>query len=101
VNPDLGLDEIGVPLEQAWKMYAPHIQRRMVMMGFDPADAVMAIRDKDPQALAALKNELKERPVVYSRAPAWHKFNAIAGRVKLTDGNTIEINPFVTTGHNA
>lgn len=101
INPDLGLDEIGMPEEMAWKGYAPWIQRRLVRQGYSPGEAVMAIRDRNERAMDALKREIVDRPVVYSRAPAWHKFNTIAGKVKLTQGNTIEINPFVTTGHNA
>ncbi len=101
INPDLGLDEIGMPEDMAWKNYSQYVQRRLVNLGYSPADAVIAIRDKDTRAKQALDMEVKERPVIYSRAPAWHKFNTIAGKVRLTQGNTIEINPFVTTGHNA
>ena len=42
--------------------------------------------------------EIPERPVVYSRSPAWHKWNVIAGRVKLTDGDGIGVNPFTLEG---
>ena len=42
-----------------------------------------------------------KHPVVYSRAPAWHKQNVIAGMRRLIDGNAIQINPYVATGLNA
>ena len=101
VNPNLGLDEIGVPHDMATRMYAPHIQARLVRSGRTPAEAVIAIRDKHPDAKIALEREMKERPVIYSRSPAWHKFNIIAGWPKLIDGDAIHISPLVTSGAGA
>ena len=101
VDPELDLDEIGIPKEMAWKLYAPYIQRRLVRSGRSAADAVIAIRDRAPHAEHAMKLESKDRPVIYSRSPAWHKYNITAGYPKLIEGNTIMISPLVTTGHNA
>jgi len=101
VDPDLTLDEIGVPYEQAWTIYAPYIQRRLIKSGYSPKEAVLAVRDRDKRALYMLEQEVKERPVIYSRAPSWHKFNVVAGKPKLIEGNTISISPLVTTGLNA
>ena len=101
VDPDLSLDEIGVPLTMAWTMYAPYIQRRLVQNGMSPSSALQNIKDRTDYARKALDREVGERPVIYSRAPSWHKFNVLAGRPKLIEGNTIAINPLVTTGLNA
>jgi DNA-directed RNA polymerase subunit beta' len=101
VDPDLSLDQIGLPEDMAWKMYAPYIQRRLVHLGMSPGDALKHVTDRSPHAMTALQREIPERPVVYSRAPSWHKFNVLAGRPKLIKGSTIAINPLVTTGHNA
>jgi len=101
VNPDLDLDEIGIPKEMGWKLYAPYIQRRLVRSGMSPSMAITAIRDKTAEADRAMELESKERPVIYSRAPAWHKFNVTSGFPKFIEGNTIMINPLVTSGHNA
>lgn len=101
VDPELSLDEIGVPLDMAWTMYAPYIQRRLVQNGMSAISALQNIKDRTDYARKALEKEVLERPVVYSRAPSWHKFNVLAGRPKLIEGNTIAINPLVTTGLNA
>lgn len=101
VDPELSLDEIGVPVDMAWTMYAPYIQRRLVQNGMSPSSALQNIKDKSDYALKALRKEVEERPVIYSRAPSWHKFNVLSGRPKLIEGNTIAINPLVTTGLNA
>lgn len=101
VDPELSLDEIGVPLTMAWTMYAPYIQRRLVQNGMTPASALENIKNRTEYARKALDKEVTGRPVIYSRAPSWHKFNVLAGRPKLIEGNTIAINPLVTTGLNA
>lgn len=101
VDPELSLDEIGVPLDMAWVMYAPYIQRRLVQNGMSAVSALQNIKDRTDYARKALEKEVGERPVVYSRAPSWHKFNVLAGKPKLIEGNTIAINPLVTTGLNA
>jgi len=97
VDPDLKLDEIGVPDDVLWKLYAPYIQRSLVRS----AESLIAIRDKTDLASRAMNGELKDRPVVYSRAPSWHKFNVIAGYPKRLTGDMIRINNLVTTGMNA
>jgi DNA-directed RNA polymerase subunit beta' len=101
VDPDYGIDDIGIPEAIAFKMYAPYIQRRLRMSGMSDIDALKHTKDRDEHAKRALEKEMEVRPVVYSRAPAWHKFSVLAGKPRLTEGNAIAINPFVTTGMNA
>jgi len=101
VDPTLGLDEVGIPKSQAWVAYAPHVQRRLVRNGMAPGDALKHIEQRSDLATRALLQEAAERPVVYSRAPAWHKFSVLSGRPQLIDGDAIAINPFVGTGLNA
>lgn len=101
VDPELSMDEIGIPEQIAWKSYAPYVQRRLVRAGMTPADALKNVLDKTDMARKALEKELPDRPVVYSRAPAWHKFNVVAGKPRLIQGDAIAINPYVTAGQNA
>ena len=102
VDPELSLDEIGVPEDMAWKMYAPYVQRRLTTTaGMGSTDALKHVRDRTPFAERALFNEMQVRPTIYSRAPSWHKFNVLAAHPKLIKGHTIAINPLVTTGLNA
>lgn len=62
------------------------------------ADAVKAIRDKTDYAKYALEQEVKVRPVVYSRAPAWWKHSILGAKPVLVEGNAIGI-PLVVTGN--
>lgn len=101
VDPDLGMDEIGVPEETLWKLYAPYLQRRLVRSGMNQAQAIDAIKRRTSPASKALDLELDERPVVYTRDPAWHKYNVIAGRARRIEGDAISISPLVTAGLNA
>jgi DNA-directed RNA polymerase subunit A' len=98
VNPELGIDEIEIPTDMAFTMYAPYVQRRLKRMGMKDSDALKHVVDRTPYAKSALEKELEVRPVIYSRAPAWHKFSINAGTVKLTDGDAIGTNPYVAAG---
>lgn len=101
LDPDLDMDQIGLPEDMAWPVYSTHVQRRLVRGGMTATQALTAIKEKNDMARAALEQEIGVRPVIYSRAPAWHKFNVISGWPKLIKGSTIMINPLVTTGMNA
>lgn len=101
VNPELSMDEIEIPYDMAWDMYGIYVQRKLVQAGVPPSEAVRELADRTDHAKKMLHRVVEERPVIYSRAPAWHKYNTVSGRVKLSEGKTISINPFVTTGLNA
>ncbi len=100
-DADLDMDEVGVPEEMAWKLYANYIQRRLVTGGMSPAGALQHVKDRSPQARKALDDELVKRPVVITRSPAWHKFNVVGQRPKLVGGDAIRINTYITEGQNA
>lgn len=101
VNPELKLDEIGIPEDLAWKIFQPFIQRSLVQRGLTPAKAIIALRDKEPIAKQMLAHIVKTRPIMYSRAPVWHKFGVLGGWAKILDSKNIQINPLVTTALNA
>lgn len=97
-DADLDMNEVGLPVESAWSMYGSHIQRQLVLGGQSPAGALRALRDRTPQAKSALDKAMIEKPVVVSRAPAWHKFNVVGQRPRLVDGDAIRINTFISEG---
>jgi len=101
VNPDLSINEIGIPEETAWELYKPYVQRRLVRNGMSLVDSVNSVKERDDAATRALKTEMASRPTMYSRAPAWHKYNSIGGYAKIVQGDNIEVNPLVTSGMNA
>lgn len=101
VNPDLSIDEVGIPEDMAWDVYKVYVKRRLSQRGYQPGVALEMITNKDSIARQCLEEEMKERPVLYSRAPGWHKFSIMSGYPRIVKGNQIQISNLVTTGFNA
>lgn len=100
VNPSLGLDEVGLPEETAWKMFRPLIVREMKIMGFAPPKAREEIEKRTPGARQALENVMRTRVVLANRAPSLHKFSVLAFKPRLVKGYAVQMNPFVFNGFN-
>ena len=101
VDPELSIDQISIPKDMAYKMYAPYIQRQLKHIGMTDAEALQNVRDRSPMADRALALVMEKRPVLYSRAPVWWGFGVLGAQAKIHDGDDIKINPYVTTGLNA
>lgn len=99
-DPTLSMDEVGVPVDMLWSMYAKFIIGRLVKRGYSALDAEKMVNDKSPIAHEELINESKERPVLLNRAPSLHRFNLVAAYPRLTTGKTIMANPFFEKGSN-
>lgn len=97
VTPDenYDMDELGIPEKIAWEVYKPYVQRRLVRRGYNPVQATRMIEQRDRTAESFLREEMDQRPVLMERAPAWHKFNVMAFRPKIVDGNTIRVSPLI------
>lgn len=100
-DPELGMDEIGVPADMAWEIYSPFIRRRLISKGIPATRALKLEKDRDNAALQAMLEEMKERPVMAARAPAWHHHNYLSFWPKLKEGNSIFISPYTTAGFGA
>lgn len=99
IVPDttLGLDEIGLPENMIWSMYQPFIVKKLVLQGYPALQAKQMVSDKHPTAREAMLREIKERPVIYNRAPTLHRYGMIGAYPKPIVGKTIRINPFAET----
>lgn len=97
IEPDaqLGPDEIGLPDDMAWKIFKPTVVRRMVLNGWTPADAMKEVESRTLAASQALDAEMKERPVLYNRAPSLHKWSVGAAFASRTPGKHVAISPAV------
>lgn len=103
IAPDhtLGIDEVGLPEEQAWGMYRPFIVARLVKAGYPAKTAADMVTNRDAAARAALLRESQDRPVFINRAPTLHRFSLVAAYPRLIPGKTMRLNPFAETGMNA
>lgn len=99
-DADLGMDEVGLPEEMGWKLFSSHVQRRLVRGGQPAPAALRHIQERSPVALKALEAEIKERPVVMTRSPAWHRTNVIGQTARLVPGDAIRVNTYITDGMN-
>jgi DNA-directed RNA polymerase subunit beta' len=91
IVPDatLAMDEVGLPEDAGWSMYAPFIMRGLVNRGYGANEAKKLIEDRHPTARDVLINETKSRPVFINRAPTLYRYNMIAAYPKLVPGKTI------------
>lgn len=100
----LSIDEVGLPENVAWDIYRPFIIRELSRRYNTGQQRVPMtqlaewVANKDDRARDALLKVMDERPVVYSRAPALHKYSVLAARPKLVEGNQLRISPSVTPG---
>lgn len=94
-NPGLELDQVGLPIEQAWQLYRPFIVRRLVLRGFSFPEALREYNRQSDVAKAQLLEEIKVRPVIINRAPVLHRYGVMAFWPVLTRNKVVEFSPFV------
>jgi DNA-directed RNA polymerase subunit beta len=100
-NPDLDMDQVGLPETRAWDVYQPFIVRRLVRRGMARIDAVRAVRDRKPEAREAMAHEMDARPVIINRAPVHHRYGIMAFRPRLEQGDTLHVSPLIVAGFGA
>ena len=100
-DPDLDMDQVGIPEDKAWQLYKPFVSRKLVQHGFPPVKVREMLEAKAPAARSVLQQCMEERPVILNRAPSWHKFNVLAFRPFINDENVIRVSPLITSGFNA
>ena len=97
-NPSLDMDQVGLPEEQAWKLYRPFVIRRLVRRGMKSTDAATMVEDQDPKARLELIEEMEDRPIMINRAPTLHRYGMMAAFPKLVKGNTLQVSPITIGG---
>lgn len=101
VDPELRLDEIGLPESQAWDLYKDFTIRKLAQNGHDVLNATKEVVNHSDLAKAAMIKVMEERPLIITRAPALHKFSVLAFRPKLIPGHSIMLNPVIEQPMNA
>lgn len=99
-DPDLDMDQVGIPEKAAWEIYRPFVMRGLVRRGYPPVQAIKMLDDKHDIAKQLLEEEMSRRPVLMDRAPTWHKFNIMAFTPHITEGNTVRVCPLIVSGFN-
>lgn len=102
-EPNLTLDQIGMPRKMALAIYRPFIIREIIGMGYTPAQAMKKYRDEATSDTVKYATDLavKSRPVLMKRDPMLHKHSVMAFYPTLTEDKSIQIHPMVCKGFNA
>lgn len=100
-DPKLPMDEIGIPEEMAWKIFAPHITAELRGMGLTALSTKDEISKRSPSARRALELAMQKRVVFANRAPTLHKFGFMAFQPKLVAGSAIKVPIEVLAGYGA
>lgn len=100
-NPELDMDQVGIPEEKAWDLYTPFVIRNLVRRGLGRGLAAQYVENKSPIAREALVKEMTSRPVMIDRAPVLHRYGVMAFYPQITKGSTLQISPLVVGGFNA
>lgn len=97
-NPDLDMDQVGLPESKAWEIYKPFVIRRLARRGVPPLRAAEMVQKNEKMAMTALQEEMDERPVILTRAPVLHRYGTMAFRPRLVKGETLQVPPLIVKG---
>ena len=100
VDPDLGFDEMSMPNEMAWHLFAPYISQYMTRAGMSLEQATKEIEDRTPRAEQYLDKVMQDKVVFATRSPSWHKYNSLGFHAKRHEGKNILLNGLAETGMN-
>jgi len=100
-EPNLGVDEVGIPEKMAWTLFQPFVMESLQRAGRSPGQAKTEIEEQTPVARKALDSVMARRLVHLNRAPSLHKFSVMAFQPKVVPGKAIRIPPLVVKGFNA
>ena len=103
VGPNLKLDECGLPIIIAVKMFTPFIIGKLIekKIVYTPKQAEKLIKEESPIALKFLEEVIKDKYVLLNRAPTLHRLSMEAFKIKLMPWKTIRIHPLVCPAFNA
>lgn len=103
VGPDLHLDECGLPIYIAVKIFTPFIIGKLIerKIAYTPKQAEKIIKDQAPISLKILEEVIKDKYVLLNRAPTLHRLSIEAFKIRLMPGKTIRLHPLVCDAFNA
>jgi DNA-directed RNA polymerase subunit beta len=100
-NPDLDMDQVGIPEDKAWEVYQPLIVRELGRRGVPRLDAARAVKDRTDIARKEMLKIMSKRPVVVNRAPVLHRYGVMAFWPQLVKNDTMQVSPLIVGGFGA
>lgn len=95
VDPNLSVEEIGVPKKVAMELMRPMVVRRLIQAGYKTDEAQKMVSQKHKVALTMLQKEVDDRPILLKRDPVLHQYGLLGQKVRLTDEAAIKVSPLV------
>jgi hypothetical protein len=100
----LDLNQASIPQSVAWNIFGPFIIRRLVRQGVPATKAREYLENKHALALAALHEEMADRPGIVTRDPQLSKYNFQGMYLKMNPDPkdfSIKMSPLVFKGYGA
>ena len=103
VNPNLRLNQCGLPKEMALELFKPFVMKRLVERGFttNVKTAKKMVDRMRSEVWDALEEVIRDHPILLNRAPTLHRLGIQAFEPVLVDGKAIQIHPLVCLPFNA
>ena len=103
VNPNLNLDQCGLPKIMALELFKPFIVSRLIkdLIVHNIRSATRYIESGEDKVWDILEDIIKDAYVLLNRAPTLHRLGIQAFRPILIEGKAIQIHPLVCPAFNA
>ncbi len=103
VDPQLMLDECGIPKKMALELFKPFIYNKLEKKGMVTTLKVARtwVEENRDEIWDALDEVIHEHTVLLNRAPTLHRLGIQAFRPHLVEGNAITLHPLVCPAFNA
>ncbi len=103
VNPQIRLDQCGLPKQIALELFKPFVMKKLVDEGFaqNIKSAKIMVERGNTEVWDILEEVIKNHPVLLNRAPTLHRLGIQAFMPILVEGKAIQIHPLVCPPFNA
>jgi DNA-directed RNA polymerase subunit beta' len=103
VNPNLRLEQCGLPKKIALELFKPFVMKKLVDEGFaqNIKSAKVMVERESNEVWDILEDVIKNHPVLLNRAPTLHRLGIQAFMPVLVEGKAIQIHPMVCPPFNA
>ena len=103
VNPNLKLEQCGLPKKIALELFKPFVMKKLVDEGFaqNIKSAKIMVEKESNEVWDILEDVIKSHPVLLNRAPTLHRLGIQAFMPILVEGKAIQIHPMVCPPFNA
>jgi DNA-directed RNA polymerase subunit beta' len=103
VEPQLSLNQCGLPKEMALELFQPFVIHRLIHEGLvnNIKAAKKMIKHKNSVVWSVLDEIIQHHPILLNRAPTLHRLGIQAFEPVLVEGRAIKLHPLVCPAFNA